>query len=223
MKRSDKPLCVILGGGGHASVLIESIQESRISIPHAILDADKRNWGKEVMDVPVLGGDDLLEQLKGEGIAYFVVGVGSTRDNRPRKRLYELGCSFGLEPLTVVHPAAICSRWAFVAAGSQLFPGSVVNAGTKIGENVIVNSSAVVEHDCVLGNHVHVATGASLSGMVTARESAHIGAGATVKQGLTIGERAVVGAGALVLHDVPPDTTVAGIPARSINKNSSQG
>ncbi len=219
MKHNSRLLCIILGGGGHASVLIECIHESQVAIPHAILDADKRRWGKEIMGVPVLGGDDMLEKMKNEGVEYFVVGLGSTYDNKPRKKLYELGCSFDLRPLAVVHPAAICSKWASVAEGSQIFPGSVVNAGVKIGENVIVNSGAIIEHDCVLENHIHVASGACLSGNVHVRECAHVGAGAIVKQGVTIGEGAVIGAGAVVVRDVPKETTVIGVPAKSSLKS----
>ena len=220
MKHNNKPLCIILGGGGHASVLIEGICQSQVAIIHAILDADAERWGKDLMGVPVLGGDDILGEIAKAGVEYFVVGLGSTHDNMPRKRLYELACSYHLRPLTVIHPASICSSQASIAAGSQLFPGSVVNAGARIGENVIVNSGAIVEHDCVLGNHVHVATGACLSGNVHVRECAHVGAGAIVKQGVTIGEGAVIGAGAVVVNDVLPDALVIGVPARPLSETA---
>lgn len=45
---------------------------------------------------------------------------------------------------------------------------------------------------------------------------AWIGAGATILPGVTVGENAVVGAGSVVTHDVPPNTIVAGNPARFI-------
>ncbi len=45
---------------------------------------------------------------------------------------------------------------------------------------------------------------------------ASIGSGAVIMCGLTIGERAVIGAGAVVTRDVPPDTVVAGVPARML-------
>jgi len=49
-------------------------------------------------------------------------------------------------------------------------------------------------------------------------EDAFIGAGATILKGVTIGARAIVGAGAVVTCDVPPDTMVAGVPARIVKK-----
>jgi len=88
-----------------------------------------------------------------------------------------------------------------------------------LGVNVIINSGAVVEHDCVVGDHVHVATGAHLAGAVRIGAGAHIGIGATVKQGIAIGANAVVGAGAVVVKDVLPDTLVVGVPARLFRKS----
>lgn len=207
---------MILGGGGHARMLIDALESSGGAVPCALLDADESLWGKEVLGVPVVGGDEMLPELVGRGVSAFAVGVGSTSDNRPRRRLFELGLSCGLSPLTIRHPSAICSRWAEIGAGAQILPGAVVNAGASLGRNVIVNSGAIVEHDCVVGDHAHVATGARLASTVRVGVGAHIGAGATVRQCLTIGDWAVVGAGAAVVRDVTAESVVAGVPAREL-------
>jgi UDP-2-acetamido-3-amino-2,3-dideoxy-glucuronate N-acetyltransferase len=52
------------------------------------------------------------------------------------------------------------------------------------------------------------------------RKRASIGSNATILCGITIGENALVGAGAVVTRDVPPDTVVAGNPARILKKRS---
>ncbi len=211
-------VCIILGGGGHARVLVDCLQASDHVQLYGVLDRDSAHWGQTLLGVPILGGDELLAEVVAQGVNCFAVGLGGIGDNRPRQRLFELGLSFGLEPLTVMHPTAICSRWAKVGPGSQLFPGSIVNAGTELGVNVIVNSGAIVEHDCVVGPHAHVATGARLASTVRVGAGAHIGTGATVKQCITIGEQAIVGAGAVVVKDVPPHTVVVGVPARPLRQ-----
>ena len=48
------------------------------------------------------------------------------------------------------------------------------------------------------------------------KKGASIGSGATLLCGITIGENAMIGAGSVVTRDVPPDTIVAGNPARVI-------
>lgn len=220
MQKIENQICVILGGGGHARVLIDGLKTGAAAVPYAVLDADHSLWGRELLGVLIMGGDDLLYDLVKRGVNCFVVGLGSAGDNRPRERLFELGLSHHLKPITVAHPTAICSQWATVGPGSQLFPGCIVNAGVTIGDNAIINSGAIIEHDCVIGNHVHVATGAKLSSAVRVGSGAHVGVGASIRQCITIGERAIVGAGAVVVKDVPPYITVVGVPARSISERA---
>lgn len=226
MAPEKKDLCVVLGGGGHARVLIDSLKANAAAV-YGVLDADRSLWGRDLMGVPILGGDEMLPELVQKGVIKFVVGVGAVGDNRIRRQLFEMGLAHGLKPLTVCHPSAVYSPWAQMGAGSVLFPMAVVNAGVVLGVNVIVNTGAIVEHDCVIGDHVHIATGACLSGTVRVENGAHIGAGATVRQCLTIGEGAVVGAGAAVAKDVKAWSVVGGVPARVLNhqrmRKSSRG
>jgi UDP-perosamine 4-acetyltransferase len=207
---SDKPRCVILGGGGHARVVIDCLRLAGVVEPLMILDHDSNLWGTNVDDVPVMGGDEMLPQLRAEGVEYFAVGIGQG----PRARLFTAGLAAGLRPVTAIHPRAIVSSRTSIGQGSQIFAAAVVNAGASIGENVIVNTGAIIEHDCALASHVHVASGACLAGGVIVEEGAFVGAGSTIKQCLQIGAGAIVGAGAVVTKSVPPKTTVTGIPAR---------
>ncbi|MGB0383244.1 MAG: acetyltransferase [Ardenticatenaceae bacterium] len=212
---------ISLGAGGHAKVIIEILRmDSRYELV-GLLDSKPGLVGKKVLGVPILGDDNLLPELVQQGVNSFVIGLGSTGNNQPRQRLFEFALSHNLEPLTVVHPRAICSVWAKVGHGSQLLPGSIVNGGAVLGENVLINSGAIVEHDCVIANHVHIATGAKLASTVHVGRLAHIGAGATVRQCITIGEGVVVGAGAVVVKDVAPHTVVVGVPARILRKTCS--
>jgi len=208
--------CVIVGAGGHAGVVIECIKASSASVQIDLLDANPSLWGRIILDVPVLGDDSFLPKLAQNGTTHFVIGVGGTSDNGPRRRLFELCLEHGLTPLTVCHPSAIRSPSAQVGLGTVVFPNTVVNTSSTLGSNVIVNTGAIVEHDCVIGDHVHIATGSRLCAGVQVDEAAHVGAGATVRQSLTIGEGAIVGAGAVVVKDVPAWTTVVGSPAKAM-------
>jgi sugar O-acyltransferase (sialic acid O-acetyltransferase NeuD family) len=214
MHNQDKPRCLILGGGGHARMLIDCIQMTGLAELVGILEVNPARWGESMYGVEIKGGDDLIGEMIFQGVTHFVVGVGGTRDNRPRQVLFNLGLESGLEPLTVKYPGTFVSPHATIGEGCHLMPMSVVNAGAVLGMNVIVNSGAVVEHDCVIDDHVHIATGAKLSGMVTVGSGTHVGAGATIRQNIAIGSNSVVGAGAVVVKDVPDNVTVVGVPAR---------
>ena len=207
---------MVLGGGGHARVVIDCLRAAASALPTAILDADETLWGASIMDVPVLGGDALIDEAEARGISAFVVGIGHMGDARPRRRLFELGLSHGLLPIVARHPETILSRDAAIGRGCQLLPGGIVNAGARIGDNVIINSGAIIEHDCEIGDHAHVATGALLTGSVAVGAGAMIGAGSVVRNDIRIGADAVIGAGAVVIDHVAPGARVAGNPARQI-------
>jgi sugar O-acyltransferase (sialic acid O-acetyltransferase NeuD family) len=214
METQRIPSCVVLGGGGHARVLIDCITASGLAQVSGILDCERETWGKEICGVPVLGDDSLLGSIEQHEIDSFVVGLGATGNNDGRCRLFQAGLAAGLQSLTAIHPAATFSQWADLGRGAQLMAHSIVNAGAALGENVIVNSGAIVEHDCLVGEHAHIATGARLAGSVVVGDGAHVGIGAVVKQNTRIGAGAIVGAGAVVVADVIANTIVVGVPAR---------
>ncbi len=207
-------VCIILGGGGHAKVLIDSLQLSGGVTLYAVLDKDHSRWGTDLLGVPLIGDDSLLPEMIDRGVNCFVVGIGSIGDCRPRRKLFNLGLSLGFRPFTVIHPTSVLSRWAKVGLGSQLLPCSIVNAGASIGIDAIINTGAIVEHDCIIGDHAHIAIGARLASNVKVGSGALIGAGAIVKQCISIGNEAIVGAGAVVIEDVPAREVVFGVPAR---------
>lgn len=215
--RERAPEVVLIGGGGHARVLLDALHAAGETRALGVLDADRALHGTRLLGVPVLGDDALLAELAGAGTRWFAVAFGGVRDNAPRRRAYDAAVALGLEPLTIVHPRATASSFARLGPGVQLLPGAIVNAGAELGCNVIVNSGAIVEHDCRVGDHVHLATGARLAGGVVVGAGAHVGAGAVVRELVIIGEGAVAGAGAVVIRDVRPSAVVAGVPAKELH------
>jgi UDP-perosamine 4-acetyltransferase len=210
---------VVLGGGGHAAVLIETLRVAGQDIAKAVLDLDPDLWGTDILGVPILGDERQFPRLILEGADCFVTGVGSTGNNEPRRRVFASGIEHGLPPLTILHPTAYIAPSAQLGAGCQILPRAIVHTRARLGVNVLVNTGAIVEHDCVVGDHTHIATGAQLAGGVIVGEAAHIGAGATIRQGIRIGANALVGAGAVVVRDVPDGWVVAGVPARELKRN----
>ena len=207
------PACVIIGGGGHARVVIDALRVSGAGRPEAVVDAAPDRRGQRVDGVEIVGGDAELAALRSKGITHFVMGIGGAGNNQPRRQLFEAALAHGFEPITLIHPSAVVAATATIGPGAQVLARAVVNPGATVGTNVIVNTGAIVEHDCIIGPHVHIASGACLAGGVRVEEGAHIGAGSVTRQGCTIGREAIVGAGAAVVDDVPAKVVVAGVPA----------
>lgn len=135
-----------------------------------------------------------------------------------RIRLFEMGLKNGLVPLTMIHPTSMCSTTTVIGRGTHLLSGIIVNVAARIGQNLIVNSGEIIEHDCEIADHGHIAAEARLASTVKTGLGVHIGAGATAREGIQIGERSI--AGAVVVKEVPPLTLVVGVPARPIKKFS---
>ncbi len=203
---------VILGGGGHAKVLIDAVLSASKYAIKGILDPSIKP-GTKVCGVEVLGTESLLPRLAGCAI---VIGVGTVKASDKRKSIFEKYRRKGFVFPAVIHPAAHVSRSAKVKDGAQVLAGAVVNADAQIGECAIINTRAIIEHDCVIGAYCHVAPGAILGGAAQVGRCSHIGMGAKVLQGIKIGSGVTVGAGAVVIGDIAARRTVAGIPARAI-------
>lgn len=204
---------MIVGGGGHARVIVDTLllrpEEFQ---PIGLTDADTEKHGETVLGFPILGDDGVWSEIRAQGVGAAIVAIGQ---NRLRAQLAIQLCNEGFELINAVHPNAVISHHARLGAGIAVMAGAVVNAGTLISDNVILNTAASVDHDCVIERDVHVAPGVHLGGAVRVGRGALIGIGAAVVPRISVGEWSIVGAGAAVIRDVPPESTVVGIPARA--------
>lgn len=151
---------------------------------------------------------DPLLYFKGYlAITVYRVSHRLWNDGRRHLALYFQGVSsevFGVD----IHPAA------------RIGCGIMLDHGTSfvVGETAIIEDDVSILHEVTLGG--------------TGKETGHrhpivrsgvmLGAGAKVLGRVEIGEGAKVGAGSVVLADVPPHVTVAGVPAQVVGQTDAQ-
>jgi sugar O-acyltransferase (sialic acid O-acetyltransferase NeuD family) len=203
----DPGVLVIYGGGGHAKSLIELIQAEGKYQVAGILD-DHLPVNSKVLNIPVLGGNELLLRLKVKGIGQVVNAVGGIGDITPRLRIYAAIKAAGLQVPTVVHPRAYIEASAALQAGQQVFFNAYIGSDVKVGFGCIINTGAILSHDCVLGDYVNISPGAILAGAVQVGERTLIGMGVTINLGVKIGDGARIGNSAVVKADVPANGIV---------------
>jgi UDP-perosamine 4-acetyltransferase len=206
------PSVIVVGAGGHARVLIDALQRSGHTILFAT-DVDVAKRGQSVLGITVAGGDEAIAAHV-PGTVLLAIGVGSVGKDDTRRATFERFAREGHRFATVVHPNAVVAPDVTLLDGAQVMAGAVVQTGSCIGRNAIVNTGACVDHDCRVGDHAHIAPGATLSGGVEIGEGTLVGTGACVIQSIRIGSGSVVAAGAVVVRDVPEGACVMGIPAR---------
>jgi NDP-sugar pyrophosphorylase family protein len=190
---------VLVGGGGHASDVLQAIEAINAADPryHVIgilddSDIDPHRFARR--GVTRIGP---VADLADVDAAYVLcLGWPWSREAVARR----IGERARPAP-PIVHP------WADVGAGVELGPGSVVlghahlSPLVRLGAHAVVSYNASIGHDSTFGDYASVMPNAAVSGGVTAGQRVLVGAGAAVREGVRLG-------------DVAAGLTVVGVPAR---------
>jgi UDP-N-acetylbacillosamine N-acetyltransferase len=209
---------VIWGASGHALVVADILRLRGEYVLAGYIDSVRpERLGDSFGGATVLGGEEQLKELRDTGVDNLALGVG---DCSARLKLADIALDLGFDLVTVIHPSAIVADSASIGAGSVLCAGSVVNPMVTLGRCVIVNTCASVDHECVLGEGVHVSPGVHLAGNVIVGKATAIGIGSSVRDRVSIGEACTIGAGSVVVSDLPAGVTAYGVPARIKNRTN---
>ena len=73
-----------------------------------------------------------------------------------------------------------------------------------------------MDHDCEVGDYVHISVGSHLCGTVSVGSGTWIGAGATVSNNVSICPNCMIGAGAVVIKEIKESGTYVGVPAKRV-------
>ncbi len=163
---------------------------------------------------------DLIDFIKNS--EYFVTCIGSEY-GKVRYLISKELEKKKLKPLDVVSKHSYISSKKSIGKGVQMFPFSVAHHNAKIGDYCILNTGAILEHDCEIGNGVHIMPGAVIGGNTYLGNYVTVGLNATILPKIRIEEGAFIGAGAVVTKNVKKNQIVAGNPAnfiRNINHKS---
>ncbi len=192
---------IILGAGGHATVALSLARACGYTIigvcdPHLSKEGVSTWQG-----IAVLGGDEILDTVD-PTITGLVNGLGFLPKTVARKKIYTIFRNKGFEFPVLIHPFSWVAENVVLLDGAQVMAGCVIQPGSVIRENTIVNTRVSIDHDCRIGSNAHIAPGAVLCGNVSVDNEVFVGAGAVLVQGISIGESAIVGAGATCLNNL---------------------
>lgn len=202
---------IIIGAGGHAQSVIDSVNKKEYRIVGLIDEFTKE---KSIFGIKVIGKS--LNDIDNVRKYCYFVAIGNNLD---RKRWFNELIKNKLEVINIIDKTAIISDSAKIGRGCFFGKMSIVNAGATIGDNVVINTKSLVEHGNKIESDVSLATNVALNGEVHVKEGAFIGSSSVVICQKTIGKNAIIGAGAVVINDIPDDATAVGVPAKVIKNN----
>ena len=111
---------------------------------------------------------------------------------------------------------------------NRFLTGIEIHPAAQIGEGFFIDHGAgvVIGETSEIGDNVTLYQGVTLGGTgketgkrhPTLEDGVTVGAGAKVLGSITVGENAKIGAGSVVIHDVPPNSTVVGNPGRPVRE-----
>jgi UDP-2-acetamido-3-amino-2,3-dideoxy-glucuronate N-acetyltransferase len=144
------------------------------------------------------------------------------------------------ENVVIHHPSLVNLYGCSIGDGSRVGTFVEIQRGSDIGRNCKISSHTFICEGVTIEDGVFVGHGVMFTNDLYPRavnadgslqtdsdwtlvrtrveQGASIGSNATILAGITIGRGALIGAGAVVTRDVPPFTTVAGVPARPMRQ-----
>ena len=196
---------IIIGAGGHGKVIADIAIKNGYTDIQFVDDSAVGNC----MGFPIVGTSLDIESFN-DGKTDFVIAIGN---NKIRKNFAE---KYNVNWVSLVHSSAQISEGVTIGKGTVVMACTAINAGARVGDHCIINTGAVVEHDNIIENYVHISPKVALGGTVRVGEQTHVGIGAVVSNDISICEECVIGAGAVVVKNIEKAGTYIGIPVRSI-------
>lgn len=201
-----------VGAGGHTNSVADSVNKNDFEIVGVYDD----NFENIKSRWHLLGATSQIEEDSVKGVFDKIfISIGS---NKVRKNILT-----GLKTLSADFFLNIIAEDAYVSPeakveGVNIFIGRSAYVGpyTEINSNTLINTHAIIEHDCILGENSSLAPRVVVNGFCKIGKNCQIAAGAIVINHIEIADNILVGAGATVVCNLKEQGTYLGLPAKKI-------
>jgi len=196
----------LFGTGGHALSVVDILYSNSYS--------GKFYFVEEHKSIDLYMGYNVYPRVRNSFDPMFIA-IGN---NQLRKDLFVQYSD--REYLSIISSRSTISHLA--GTGRHIFAGHHVHIGPGafIGDNTIVNTGAIIEHECQIGQHCHISINASIAGQVSIGDNVFIGAGASIINNISICSDVVIGAGSVVITSIHEPGTYVGVPAKKVSNSS---
>lgn len=214
MAAENTPVIIyLIGGGGHAHSLLEMDPVQNVIFKCVVAP-------KQPNDLPLeYFGDDndfFMEDWLIPPTIHFAMVANHTGDMSHRRRLITRYMMPYIQKVaTLISSTAVVTKNSIIGNGCAIMQRAIVNKAC-IGDYTIVNTGAIIEHQCAIGSNTFIGPGSVLCGEVHVGDNCYIGAGVNIAPGVNIVSDTIIGIGSTILQDITEPGTYVGSPAHHI-------
>ncbi len=211
-----KKKVVIFGSGNHAKVIFSEILKDK-SLDFLGFVDDKKIKKQTILEhnkKKFYNLGSIREMAPKKNKIYGIIGIGH---NFEREKVFNLILKYNskFKFLKIISKDAIINtKRIMIGNGTVVMSGAIINFGTKVGKNCIINTSSSIDHDNFLDDFSSIGPGAITSGNVVIGKNTHIGLGAKIMQKVIIGKNTVIGACSFINKKCKPYSIYYGIPGK---------
>lgn len=188
---------LLIGCGGHAKSIIDVVENKKDWQIGGLIGFEKE-IGKKLGSYRVIGSDNNICDFR-DSFDFAFVAIGSIKNQGKRERIFNYLLEKKFEIPVLSSRNAYVSSNSIIGKGTFLSHGVVVNSASKIGNNCIVNSKTLLEHDVEIGDNCHISTGVIINGGCKIGNNSFIGSGAILRENIKIPPNTIISAGKRIM------------------------
>ncbi len=207
---------IIIGAGGlgrEVAQYVEDINNTDIGEKYEILGfVDDDETKKDIIynNIKVLGGLEAITDLISNDEIYTFCAIANPAS---KKKVAEKLKKYKCQSINLIHPTAYIANNVILGTNVLVAPLCVLTTNIIIGSYVHLNPQCGIGHDTVIEDYVTCYWSVNTGGFVHISEMSELGSKTFIKQNVLIGKYVVSGAGAVIVKNIPPKSTVKGVPA----------
>jgi sugar O-acyltransferase (sialic acid O-acetyltransferase NeuD family) len=178
-----------------------------------VLDDDQAKWGKRLGGWEVLGPISNVVKFIDDDL---IIAIGVAEPSIKKEILAFLS-KYDLKYPPLIATNAWISQGVKIGQGVIIYPGVSINHGSIINDFVLINMNCALGHDTIVGSTSFLSPGVSTGGFTKLGSGVKMGINSATRQQVKVGDGATVAGHGMVIRDVEPNTTVAGVPAQQLN------